>query len=513
MKSLASHHASTIFRFFTVCFVSTLILCAAPFLAHAEEASSASVGSSVKGGYYDVDGTHIGDSSGAALMGFDTRRYLTESAKRQNGQPMGKTLGLVPSELSILGGYIDGRTSGYEPTQLDDLAVFNIPNKNMGNLATIIDITSDGNPNDINSVSRYPGKTVAADVNGDGIDEIAFYYYNKDSTTEYNYFLDIFDTRSGKRLSSTPLTKYINVGDFNSTLWNSIFQIAAGDFDGNGCDDIAVYCYAYGNKSSTAVTFLKTFYFDKNDSSDAFLGESKRYDIYRENTGSAPRTIYDNGFVPTHLVAGDVNDDGNDDVILAHQAQPGEFNTSLMILYTPQGRSREAKFVLERKNIAPSGRSTVAQMGSVQVGDIDNDGYQELVVGGYCGSNPDRGELYLAYLEWNHNKEEMDWTFKGYTELTDDRGTAATTGSSLNNHNSADTSLYLGAGGDKGMKWSRYVCSNDWTVPLATVSLSGMVNENTYDQVFFGMWFYELKDGYFSPYQNTRDFPLSELRL
>lgn len=508
MKSLASHPASTILRFFAICFASTLILCAAPFLAHAEEARVASVGSSSKGGYYEIDGTYIGDSSGAALMGFNTSRSLTESAQRGSGDPMGKTLGLVPSELSVFGGYIGGRTSGYDKGQLDDLTVSNIPTKNLGDIREpIIDITSDRNPNDINNVSKYPGKTIAADVNRDGIDELVFFYANTDANYYgYNqYYLDVYDTSSGKLLIREFVTNQDPVTSYNSTHWNSLFQIAVGDFDGNGCDDVAVYIYdIHGDIGGS---YLWTYYFGVI-SGKPYMDWIEEVTVYSDNRETSARTISEKKYLPGHLVAGDVNDDGNDDLVFAYQATAGEDNTSIKILSIPQGMGMADRKSYTLENIQPDGTSgRVAQMGSVGVGDVDNDGYQELIVGGYLGNSGSDGELYLSYLEWDHNRDEMDWTFKGYTCLRDDDGTAATTGSSLINHHPADTSLFLDNSEGKGMEWSRYVCSTDWTVPLSTVSLSGMVNDTSLDQVFFGMWFYQLENGRFVPYQNTSSFP------
>ncbi|OIJ64567.1 FG-GAP-like repeat-containing protein [Streptomyces mangrovisoli] len=182
-----------------------------------------------------------------------------------------------------------------------------------------------------------------ADFNGDGYDDLAVGTPDEKvgSDTDGGTVAVLWGSKNG-------LTgKGITIDDPAATAhdyWGN--TLAAGDFDGDGKDDLVV-----GNSSSTLYLFKGGF-----TTSGAYGSLT---------TAKAP--IGSSTFHgPLHLTAGDVNGDGRCDLLV--NGYGGDFDTNYLIVGTTKGLS------------VSQGEGTAAGIAS-GIGDINGDGYGDFVIG------------------------------------------------------------------------------------------------------------------------------------
>ncbi|SHK14168.1 Repeat domain-containing protein, partial [Clostridium cavendishii DSM 21758] len=133
------------------------------------------------------------------------------------------------------------------------------------------------------------GRTVAGDFNGDGKDEIAAFYDYSNAHTAIHLFMP---DGSGNMTSKT-------AWDAPSFAASAIqYKVVAGDFDGDGKDEIATF-YDYGNLKTALFLF-------KLDSNGQFSGS----EVWQSPTFS--------GSCIVGVTAGDFNGDGKDEISLIY---------------------------------------------------------------------------------------------------------------------------------------------------------------------------------------------------
>lgn len=132
------------------------------------------------------------------------------------------------------------------------------------------------------------GRVVAGDFDGNGKDEIMVLYYNYDTTaTMYQFTLD----------DSTQKFSMKSVWNATGVDSNNMVSMVAGDFDGNGKDEILLF-YDYEN-NTTGMFEIKMEVDGRLISRKAW--ESKSYDAKK---------------IRGKTVAGDFNGDGKDEVAM-----------------------------------------------------------------------------------------------------------------------------------------------------------------------------------------------------
>ncbi|MBQ2762986.1 MAG: hypothetical protein IJF47_04635 [Candidatus Methanomethylophilaceae archaeon] len=229
-------------------------------------------------------------------------------------------------------------------------------------------------------------------------------------------------------------------------------------------------------------------------------------------------------YTPTDLTAVDFDRDGKTEVIITRSF----INSGSSGEYTRIGVYEFGKITWYNLSVSDpkgTGLQLDVLMGSTADADVDNDGYTELVLGGYLWNNSERGadynrnwansggELFLSFIEYE-DLIKGNIALKGTTVLGDDNGTASTrynSGNSeftkhyeLNDHNSQDTSIFLTDDGSSSLcrspNWS------NWTIPLEGGSLTGFRNNRTCDQVFFDIGFYDFNGTNFVPFYSVKKF-------
>jgi hypothetical protein len=251
----------------------------------------------------------------------------------------------------------------YDNGQGDEGAVF-LYRGGFGGLSFTPSWTGEGGQND----AHYGGKVASAgDVNGDGFADVIVGAYDFDNgqTNEGKAFVY---QGSGSGLGLVPDW----TGESNQAEARYAVSVAsAGDVNGDGYSDVFVGAYAYD--------------FDQVDDGAAFV-------YYGASTGLAsatPAWIVEGNQVDAFMgssvaSAGDVNADGYSDVVVgAEYYDNGETNEGRAFLYlgSPNGPGTSPTWTAEGdQNNAWFGYSASS------AGDVNGDGYGDVIVGAYGAS-------------------------------------------------------------------------------------------------------------------------------
>ena len=317
-------------------------------------------------------------------------------------------------------------------------------------------------------------------------------------------------------VGTTPynLDSILNVSTLEA---GNILRYAVGDFDNDGRQEIAihhwfsVYVLGYNGKEITL---------------------EREYELAARSGYSSDNGYENSLYTPVSLTAGDIDGDGFQELLVARgfydKKGPGIDEHSILYIFDMNEKKPESSWYKIKIEGFTSGRFAGAQcnldsvMTSVAVGDIDHDNEKDIVVGGYAWDNkvndPDllklpntpAGEMYLASTSLKSlDADNHVIKFERCVALMDDDNNAATRYSVLKDgaithpisndykrfqlvgrENNVDTSIYVT---DGGLGLCRNVNWSNWTIPLATCSLSGIDKDTGYDfdQIYFNTWFYD----------------------
>ena len=192
--------------------------------------------------------------------------------------------------------------------------------------------------------------------------------------------------------------------EFNAAYTaQNYLELATGDFDGDSIDEIAVYI---GEINNPRVEIWKL----QEQDGDGYLnpGHYADHDYFDVDTGKRtwkiawtyPLNQYGSGKVPNmvSLSAADYDKDGIDDLAVSWgyfgsgAIQPSR---ATIMMGADNNKMMTRKYSFDLK----SGGTDIYRA-SFTAGDVDNDGYNELVMGGSL-ANSDRNSRYLAVYEWN----------------------------------------------------------------------------------------------------------------
>lgn len=464
------------------------------------------------------------DASSATQFGFNLTRTGTASSEYGDAAVLDDFIGVMPSELFHFGPTDkDGETA--------DIAVYDLASPTSINLAdTIVNTDPLANNAGRGTYVDSGAAAIALDINNDGIDEVAvltvgiIWSSGDQPDTPYLsvYGADGSWGAGEGAVFRRELSQQFFAGSDDIELmtlgaqWlSNVHQLAAGDFDGNGYDDLAVLYYG------ASEPILEIHYFAMVDS--ALACDTAGWDLSSVAGATSngktlmcstqvikyPNPFSDyNGFNGASLAAGDIDGNGSDEIAVSVQfgfdALPDHYRSQMFAYktvvaeYEQMGSSSgnvihvpRAQLLASDENWSPTGLRN--SMNSLVFADVDADGIDELVVGGCVlgatvTTDYNMDDYYLCYLDTANGVIDFEGGIKAYTEFPD-----ASMGSRVSNYQNA----YLLYGTTMGTIGHNGDFTN-WSVPMASVNVDGFQNGRVARQIFFGDGIYRLDGGQFA---------------
>ena len=333
----------------------------------------------------------------------------------------------------------------------------------------------------------------AGDVNGDGYGDIivgAPFYAN--GQNREGRAVVYYGTATG--LSYEPGWTY------ESDRVNAEFGTCvagAGDVNNDGYDDVVIGSYRYSNgETNEGSAFL-------------FLGSASGLATSAAWTAEANQTLAFLGY--SVAGAGDVNNDGYDDVIVgAFWYDKGQTNEGRAYVYfgSATGLTATPSWTAESDIAGAEFGYSVAG-----AGDINNDGYDDILVGAhlYNGGQIDEGRAYAFYGSASGPATSPNWTYE--SNQADARlGFSLSAAGDVNGDNYDDVIIgayrydhgetnegrafvFHGAGSGLSTTPSWIVEGDqDWCYFGYSVSSAGDVNLDGFDDVIVGVYWFENED-------------------
>lgn len=235
-------------------------------------------------------------------------------------------------------------------------------------------------------LSRVDGRVVAGDFNGDKLEDTAAMYDYLFLQTQ----IHVFKSSDSK---FTQESSWYDSGKGNYDPLKVAGRITAGDFNGDGKDDIATL-YDYGSKKASVHLFISN-------------GSSFSMATWYESNANE----FDVSAVKNRFVAGDFNGDGKDDLAVAY----GYLNKQTKIhVFTSNGDS----FAMSSWLDSGEGNYDIDNVGNRFVaGDFNNDGKDDLAALYDYGLN--KAKIH-AFISNGTVFESKEWwgTDEGYTALS-----------------------------------------------------------------------------------------------
>ncbi len=202
-------------------------------------------------------------------------------------------------------------------------------------------------------------------------------------------------------LTDANLAKMKQIMQFKNaaTVMNHL-KLTAGDFDGDGIDEIAFYTPFYDSGDTANYPSILVYDLQEMDGSKCFDKDSWKVSrvINLERWKSNTEYPYEYDIAPNmvSLSAADFDRDGTDDLAVSYgyYGTYGEHPTKASVyLGGRAGEMLSQSIPLTLGNVFRTGLAT---------GDVDGDSYNELVVGGSVRNSTDKVR-YVGIYEWNGN--------------------------------------------------------------------------------------------------------------
>ena len=293
------------------------------------------------------------------------------------------------------------------------------------------------------------GKSVstAGDVNGDGFSDVIIGANGYSSNTGRAYIL--YGGISMDNIADVVMTGEAASNNFGVSV------SMAGDVNGDGYSD--VICGAYGFNSSTGKAYIYYGGANMNSTADVTM------------TGEATFNFFGNSVSG----AGDVNGDGFSDVIIG--AFGNSSSTGKAYVYFG-GTSMDATADF---SMAGETANSTFGLSVASTGDVNGDGYPEVLVGAYgYGSNTGRAYFYDYFMK-NEITSELTMTGEANNNLF---GNSISSAGDVNGDGYSD--IIVGATGYNSSTGKAYIYFGGLSLDtLADVTLNGEASLNSFGKV------------------------------
>jgi hypothetical protein len=255
----------------------------------------------------------------------------------------------------------------YDNGQTDEGRVFVYHGSSSG-LSTSFNWTAESNQEDARFGSSVSS---AGDVNGDGYSDVIVGANSYDNGEAYEGRAFVYHGSSGGLSASSNWSAESN----QDYAYFGISVSSAGDVNGDGYSDVIVGAYLYDN--------------GQTDEGMAFVYHGNSSGLSASANWTAESNQEYASFGISVSQAGDVNGDGYSDVIVgAYLYDNGQTYEGMVFVYhgSSSGLSASANWTAESNQVGALFGSSVSQ-----AGDVNGDGYSDVIVGAYVYDN---GEAY-----------------------------------------------------------------------------------------------------------------------
>jgi len=305
----------------------------------------------------DLLGSDDGDDESSDIrtiltnLGVDTDSVASRKDAKGNTvdpglNPLGssRTILSKESEIFFSGAYYDA-DSGQKT------AVF----------STAFDNTTYSKADSDTTWTTYPNKSVAADMDADGYDEVVAMYYNSDSKNIIIRELDHHDNTFKNKVSYSVAAEPANAGE---TIFKYRQSLVSADIDGDGKDEILL------------------------TNGTLFLIYDDDYDLLYETTIAPLKT---ESIAVLRVAAADFDGDGKSGIILVNGADNDEI-TAKVAIYDWDGSALTTALAWQSVQNVSVGLQSCA----VAAGDIDGDNIPELV---FAGAKTDSDSATIMVMD------------------------------------------------------------------------------------------------------------------
>ncbi|MCX6162123.1 MAG: FG-GAP-like repeat-containing protein [Ignavibacteriae bacterium] len=381
--------------------------------------------------------------------------------------------------------------------------------------------------------------STAGDVNGDGYSDViigapGLVYPNRPKNGKVCVF---YGSSAG-----LPLTPNWTASGENNNDQFGFSVSTAGDLNGDGYSDVVIGAYGYSDKKGAVYVFYGSssgltsgrfrlegenagdnFGFsvktagDVNDDGygDLIIGawvKDRSYVYYGSSSGIShtpgwTAEYYDEGFGYSVSTAGDVNGDGYSDVIIGapyYRTGIPLIGKAYLYLGTPQGLSQSPVWIGKGES---SYEDKQFGFSVSNAGDVNGDGYSDVIIGAPYANTINSGKVYLYYGNDYGLSTLPNWTLDGGF-LLEGLGSVVSTAGDLNGDGYSDI-IFSSRGnqhtlGHQGKIYVYYgssagILSNGWTMEGegnndafgCSVFTAGDVNGDGFSDLIIGAFNYE----------------------
>lgn len=237
-----------------------------------------------------------------------------------------------------------------------------------------------------------PHFEAVGDINGDGYMDLIGKSEVFNAYISYIWIIYGSSERLPEELSmcdyTGKMTKLYGGGNFSSEI-----GLGAGDFNGDGYDDVVVGNLWVGAHPATQNTYIVYGRPDMPEEID-FLNLPSNLKVSRIMTNPDPYYYYDIG---ERISTGDLNGDGYDDLILSEVADPPDERGTLYIFY---GSSSGLPSFIDIKE-PPANTTSILGIYNAFLYDVNKDGKGDLIAGykwdGFNGEREGAGLVLILY--------------------------------------------------------------------------------------------------------------------